>query len=210
MCFSAAASFTAGTALTLGGIYSVSLAQKQNVRLFAAIPIAFGIQQLVEGAVWSTFGNEPLHTFVTRLYLLFAYAVWPILIPIAVYLLEGHRKRKQWLFPLMILGTVAFLYMMWYVLGHSFTAVIRNNYMGYSVTESYFRLFVPVYFITVCMSLLLSSRVLVKILSFAVLIAALIATWFFVNTFLSTWCFFSALLSLLIVAQVKLEGRNAR
>jgi hypothetical protein len=48
MCFSATASFVSGSVLTIAGAISLSSAKKNNQKLFAAIPLIFGIQQLFE------------------------------------------------------------------------------------------------------------------------------------------------------------------
>lgn len=54
MCFSPAASFSVGTALLAGGTYATAQAIKKDPRWvpLAAYPVAFGVQQTVEGAVW--------------------------------------------------------------------------------------------------------------------------------------------------------------
>ena len=54
MCFSATASLTAGSCLCLGGIYAISQAVQFAPKFIplAAYPLAFGVQQLIEGGVW--------------------------------------------------------------------------------------------------------------------------------------------------------------
>lgn len=53
MCFSATASFAAGIGLTGIGLATLSLAPTWRERPFAAIPLLFGLQQLIEGgAPW--------------------------------------------------------------------------------------------------------------------------------------------------------------
>ena len=48
MCSSATASFVSASVLTIAGAISLSSAKKKNHKLFAAIPLIFGIQQLFE------------------------------------------------------------------------------------------------------------------------------------------------------------------
>ena len=55
MCFSATASFTAGTALVVLGTLAVRQVRRRSELPFALIPALFGIQQLIEGALWMTF-----------------------------------------------------------------------------------------------------------------------------------------------------------
>ena len=58
MCFSATASFTAGTALVVVGTIAVRQVRRRSELPFALIPALFGIQQLIEGALWMTFSDH--------------------------------------------------------------------------------------------------------------------------------------------------------
>jgi len=55
MCFSATASFVAGTSLSAIGVATIRKAERRSELPFAMIPLLFGIQQLVEGIIWLTF-----------------------------------------------------------------------------------------------------------------------------------------------------------
>lgn len=54
MCFSAEASFAASAALAATGLSSVVLAKTKKIRLVALIPLAFSVQQAIEGFQWLT------------------------------------------------------------------------------------------------------------------------------------------------------------
>ena len=56
MCFSAQASFTAGTVLLIVGAATVRRARVRSELPYAWIPVLFGIQQLLEGAGLSRCG----------------------------------------------------------------------------------------------------------------------------------------------------------
>ena len=61
MCFSATASFSAGALLLGIGTLTLrsALATRQRHALpFAAIPMLFAMQQLIEGVIWLTFAEE--------------------------------------------------------------------------------------------------------------------------------------------------------
>lgn len=70
MCFSVAASFTAGTFLIGFGVMTLSLARRRKEVPFAAIPLLFGLQQLSEGVVWISFGAgwEPINFWATQFF----------------------------------------------------------------------------------------------------------------------------------------------
>ena len=61
MCFSATASFTAGTALIVLGAVTARRVRRPSELPFALIPALFGIQQLIEGALWMTFSSQEVH-----------------------------------------------------------------------------------------------------------------------------------------------------
>ena len=52
MCFSASASFAGGAIITAIGVMTVRTNRDPSRRLFAAIPLIFGVQQISEGFVW--------------------------------------------------------------------------------------------------------------------------------------------------------------
>ena len=58
MCFSATASFAAGTVLLATGAFTMRMARNSGERPYALIPILFGVQQLIEGALWLTFPDK--------------------------------------------------------------------------------------------------------------------------------------------------------
>ena len=52
MCFSATASFIAGTGLSVLGVATLRATRRKEEIPFAAIPLLFGFQQIVEGVLW--------------------------------------------------------------------------------------------------------------------------------------------------------------
>lgn len=80
MCFSATASFTSAAVLLTVGAGTLSLNQEKENRMFAAIPILFGIQQASEGVVWLTIGqvaSADLLKWAVITFLAFALVIWP-------------------------------------------------------------------------------------------------------------------------------------
>jgi hypothetical protein len=58
VCFSASASFIAGTSLCAVGVATLKRAEAKTELPFAMIPLLFGIQQLTEGVIWLTFSHD--------------------------------------------------------------------------------------------------------------------------------------------------------
>ena len=65
MCFSAAASLAAGGTLSVVGGLTLAKVKNKSELPFASIPLLFGIQQAIEGAVWLSFGSPVLNTIAT-------------------------------------------------------------------------------------------------------------------------------------------------
>ena len=98
MCFSVTASFVAGTVLSATGAVTIKKAKTKSEIPFATIPLLFGVQQFVEGAVWLSFqySAQIFNQMATYAYLGFAYVLWPIFVPLSVGLLETDPRRKTY------------------------------------------------------------------------------------------------------------------
>ena len=97
MCFSAAASFTAGTILLGIGTLTLKSARRPRELPLAAIPLLFAIQQLGEGVIWLTFryGAPQLNVVMTYVYSFFSHVLWPVYVPVAVLLMEPSERRDE-------------------------------------------------------------------------------------------------------------------
>src|SRR3989344_2212809 len=116
MCFSATASFVAGGALSVAGGLTLAQVKKKPSLPFASIPLLFGIQQAIEGAVWLSFGASVLNTVMTYAYSLFSHVLWPIFVPFSVFLIEIDPVRKQVLSLISILGLAVGAYLLYFII----------------------------------------------------------------------------------------------
>ena len=100
MCFSASASFIAGTSLSAVGVAALRNTKARTEQPLAMIPLLFGVQQLTEGVIWVTFRHDaPLLTqTMTYVYSGFSHVLWPMYVPFAMGLLKAVRWRKRTLF----------------------------------------------------------------------------------------------------------------
>lgn len=95
MCFSATASFTAGTILVTAGVLTLRHVKSKSTLPFAFIPLLFGIQQIIEGIIWISFGSPVLHNVVTYLFVMFSHVLWPVFVPTTIWLMEKDPERKK-------------------------------------------------------------------------------------------------------------------
>lgn len=86
MCFSAAASFVSGALLTGAGLATLSRNSIPEHKIFAAMPLVFGLQQISEGFVWyslQTPGHEQMLAVSSGLFLFAALTLWPTYVPLS-------------------------------------------------------------------------------------------------------------------------------
>ena len=198
MCFSATASFVAGGALSATGVVTLTQAKNKTEVPLAAIPLLFGIQQAVEGVIWISFDLPLLNTVMTYAYLMFAYVLWPIFVPIAVVLIETDPIRKNILRALSLGGFVLGTYLLYFIFADPGKAHILNQSIAYDYRHLYEFLPLSLYVIVTCGSGLVSSHRIIQAFGFAALATFFVANWFYNITFISIWCFFAAILSVLI------------
>lgn len=200
MCFSVTASFAAGVALSTIGVTTIKKAKKTSELPFAAIPILFGVQQFVEGAVWLSFqySAQIFNQIATYAYLGFAYVLWPIFVPLAVGLLETDTHRKKILYVFQFAGIAIGLYLFYFIVSNPIVSQIVNKSIVYSMPSQYGVYLVLVYLLATCVSPLFSSHRIINILGVLITVSFAITYYFYTAAYVSVWCFFSAILSFVV------------
>lgn len=211
MCFSAPASFIAGTALSAVGIVTIRMSSRKTEIPFAMIPLLFGIQQITEGMIWLSFqsGSSLPNALLTFVYSLFSHVVWPLFIPFAVGLLETVPWRRKALAACQVAGLAVGLYLLYIIVQFPVTSQIVGKHIAYDSPHFYVVAVMLLYLIGTCVSSLLSSSRIIQVfgaLSLATFVAAYLihaATWF------SVWCFFAAILSSIVWFYFRRTGSGA-
>ncbi|MCX7114979.1 MAG: hypothetical protein NTW08_03585 [Gammaproteobacteria bacterium] len=203
MCFSATASFTAGSLLIATGAVSVTAAFKNNKNylLFACMPVIFGIQQCIEGLVWSRLVDPSVHLYAL-IYLFFAFYFWPAYVPICAYSLEKNKGRKKIIKGFMIAGQLLGIIMYAPILFGAIPLTVSSVdhsilYQTYSWGPLLWTYGVCYIFILTG-SFLLSSLRKVNLFGVITFISVMISYWWYLYAFTSIWCFFCAILSFYI------------
>lgn len=209
MCFSATASFTAGIALLIAGTVTARRVRRCAEVPFALIPVLFGIQQMIEGALWLTFpANMPLLNIVlTQIYSLFSHVIWPIYVPVAVLLIEPTRWRRKVLVAIALAGTAVGLYLLYFLVRQPIVAKVEGRHIAYISPHFYAVASMGLYVLGTCVSMLCSSHWPVRLFGIAAFLSFVAAYAFYATWFISVWCFFAALLSGIVLLQF--PGRPA-
>ena len=102
MCLSAEVSFSASVFLIGGGVFASWKAWQINKRYLpvALMPLFAGLQQFMEGNVWlGVNGGDPVTILWGAMgFIFFTWFMWPIWIPISIYVLEPPDSPRKKLF----------------------------------------------------------------------------------------------------------------
>lgn len=205
MCFSAPASFIAGTALSAIGVAALRNTRSRSELPFAMIPLLFGIQQLTEGVIWLTFSYDApiLKETMTYLYSVFSHVLWPIYVPLAFGIMEAVHWRKKAIFAFGAAGLAVGLYLLYYIVATPMVAEVVGRHIVYDSPHFYLIPVMIVYLAATCVSCLFSSHGFVKLFGGLMLASFIAAYIVHVMALVSVWCFFAAILSLLIYVHLR-------
>jgi hypothetical protein len=211
MCFSAGASFGASAFLFGAGIVAVKRTDSRAMLPFATIPILFGVQQFAEGILWLTFLNRdlaPWHDASIYFFLLFAQVIWPLWVPFAIWMMEPDPTRRKILSYFMLLGGAFSAYLVYCLFAYQVSAVIEGGHIKYYLYFPNMELRRSLYFFVTLIPFFISSLRFMKLSGGAFLAALLISYYFFLGFVISVWCFFAAVLSVLILFVVMNNKEN--
>lgn len=201
MCFSATASFAAAGTLSIAGILALKHAGRTNKRWYAAIPLLFGIQQAIEGIEWLLVKPSPTCNAFGYGFLFFAFLLWPVYIPFAVWMMETVASRKRLFKGITILGAVSSFVLLGAYLTYPLTVNVLGHRLDYAIAVPWQAVGVPIYVFCVC-SGVFSSRRYVRMLGWLVLGGFVLTMFAYRYAFTSVWCFFAAWISMLVVFDI--------
>ncbi|HKS56502.1 MAG TPA: DUF6629 family protein [Steroidobacteraceae bacterium] len=200
MCFSASASFIAGTALSAVGVATLRMTSQRAEIPFASFPLLFGIQQIVEGMIWLSFreGSQLPNQPFTLIYSFFSHVLWPILVPYAVGRLESVPWRKKALLACQLAGLAVGLYLLYFIVMFPVTSRVLGRHIVYESPHFYIAAVMTLYVAATCLSSLLSSERIIQVFGALSLATFVGAYLIHVATLVSVWCFFAAVLSFMV------------
>lgn len=208
MCFSATASFTAGAALLFVGTVTIRRVRRKAELAYASIPALFGVQQLIEGALWLTFPIEAplLNTTLTHVYSLFSHVLWPVYVPVTVLLLEATPWRRNVLTAIAAAGAVVGGYLLYFLVRLPIVAQVSEAHIAYISPHFYALASMGLYLLGTCISSLFSSHRSVIWFGAASFLSFVAAYAFYATWFISVWCFFAAVLSVIVLLHFPAGG----
>ena len=210
MCFSPEADFTASVLVGGVGVETLRRVRTKRELIVGALPLLFALHQFTEGFVWLGLRGEVsgglAHT-ATDIYVIYAYAVLPAIVPIGLYLIEPSRRHRRWVLPFIALGLLVGGYMLWQITQYPIYAQEQASCINYSTYTPLGAEAAVAYVIATCVPALLSSRRYLKWFGVVNLIGVAIAFTVREVEFTSVWCAYAALVSVLILEHFRRQRR---
>lgn len=208
MCFSPQADFTAGVVVAGVGGETLRRVRLRRELIVGALPLLFGLHQLVEGFVWLGLRGEVspgLGDTAKETYIVFAHAVLPALVPLGFTLLEPDRRRARWMWPLVCLGLLLGAYLLWQVTAYPVGAQQQARCIDYITHTPNDLLIGGLYVVVTCGPALMSSRRHLRRFGAASVVGAVAVALVREDELTSLWCVYAALVSVLIFEHFRRE-----
>ena len=210
MCFSATASFIAGVSLSAIGVLTLKKAERKAEIPFAMIPLLFGIQQIIEGMLWLSFRFDAplLNVTMTYAFTLFSHVLWPMFVPFAIGLVETVAWRKKVILVFQFTGIAVGLYLLYWIVRFPVTSEV-DEHIVYVSPHFYEAPMMLLYLVATCVGSFFSSYKLINLFGVLALLLFMVAYWVHSVAFFSIWCFFAAILSVVIYLHFKFGNERA-
>jgi Family of unknown function (DUF6629) len=208
VCFSPEGDLAGGLVVTAIGIDACRhLHGRNNLLLFAAVPLVLGAHQLDESLVWWSL-EGPIPSSIGRvamwIYLLIAMVVVPILVPLSIWKLEPTSRRRWIVAPFLGLGIVVATVLLITMLHGPVSVRLGAYHLAYSIGLQNGILIVGLYVLATCGSLLCSGYRDIVVCGVANVIAVVILARLTAEGFTSLWCFYAAIASGFISLHMRL------
>jgi len=206
MCFSAEADLVAGLGIGVVGIDALRHVRLPAERAIALLPVVLGAHLLVESVVWRGLEgslSEAAWRSAMTVYLLIAFGLLPVLVPIAVGALDvtaAHRARVRWMTGI---GTLVAGVLTYAVARGPVEASIEGHHIAYRVDLSFGGTLVVLYVLVTCGSLIASKHRKVRLFGALNLAVVALLVWLDQSAFISLWCAWAAITSIAIAAHLR-------
>lgn len=212
MCFSAGASFAVGAGLLGPGYFAISRTESRGMLAFASTPIVFSFHQIAEGCLWLSLKNPDFASWYKPAlygYSFISQPLWPIWVPLIMWLMETDKRRKKILYYFLLLGGASSFYMLYCLVRYDISAVAEHGHIRYYRDFPHLNIMRPLNFVTIAVTPFLSTLRQTKLLAAAMMASLIMTYFFFTNYLISVWCFFAAILSLLIILVIEANKKSA-
>ncbi|MBO4254460.1 DUF6629 family protein [Streptomyces griseorubiginosus] len=198
MCWSATADLVAGAGIAGVGAVCVARVRRLRELPLAALPLLLGGHQLVEAWVWHAGGGTGPATVAWAVIAFPLLAVW---VPFAV-LCAGPRQARARLAVPVASGVATAAALSYAIATRPVRAEIRGHTVGYVLGLTHGGVLVAGYLLATVGALLLATDRWVRGLGLLAGVGALVCWALWRLEFVSTWCAFAALCSVVVYGWV--------
>jgi hypothetical protein len=187
--------------------------RRRELLALAWLPLLLGAHQFIEALVWLWLqGHVPRGIGHVALwaYLLIAFVVLPVFIPLAVIALEPTRRRKAMMVPFALIGAVIAAILLATMVRGPVGVKLAPYHLSYSIRVSDGLLIIALYVIAVCGPLLMSGYRNVVIFGAVNLVAVIVIARLTVSGFASVWCGWAAISSAAIALHCRFAEPDAQ
>ncbi len=160
-----------------------------------AIPLVFGIQQLLEGFIWIKPSPPHVTEFLTYCYLTLAYLIWPLFLPFAVGLIESNSARRKSIQFLLFPSGISAIFFAIQLMSHPISHRVTHEHIEYIFESAHSDLIQLFYCAGTLLPCLISSNRWLQVIGIAILGSFIVSQILFQDVFASVWCFFAAIIS---------------
>lgn len=203
MCFSPQASFGAALFLAAMGLALLIKIKKKKEYFLAAVPFLFAIQQASEGVVWLSFLVSNLRSLrypAASIFLTFAFVMWPSFIPYSLWYCEPEQKRKKYMIIPLCIGLLVSLFLAYMLVVRGFSVDLMQHHIVYYLPIGFYWLVTATggYLCATILPSFISSRPYMPFFGITLGSSYVLTYYFYQTALVSVWCFFGALLSLML------------
>jgi hypothetical protein len=207
MCFSPEADAVVGGIVIVVGVDALRHVRTPNQLPLASLPLLFGLHQVSEAFVWWGLQGNVAHAVERAAlwaYLLFAFAALPVLIPVAVGLIERSPVRRRIIIGFGVLGTAVGVALLAALFRGPIHTVIDGRHIAYDVDALHFGAqLTALYVVATCGALLACSYRDIATIGALNLIVVPLLMGLTISGFVSLWCFWAAIVSILIARHLR-------
>jgi hypothetical protein len=202
VCFAPEADAVVGGIIVVVGVDALRHVGPRRQLALASLPLLFGLHQLTEAFVWWGLQDHVAHV-VERIaiwaYLGFAFVMLPVLLPAAVALIERSTVRRRAVLAFTGLGVVVAIALGTALVRGPVNAVIDGRHIVYHLGAlDAGSQWTALYVVATCGAMLACSDRDIAVLGLANLIVVPVLMWLTISGFVSLWCFWAAMASVVI------------
>jgi hypothetical protein len=211
MCYSPEADLIAGLVVGAVGIDAIRHVDDRRDLALAAVPLVLATHQLVEAVAWWGLQgrvSDEIGGVAVGMYLVIALAIVPVLVPYAVWRAEPASGRRSAMFPFVVLGVCVAAVLLGSMASNSYEASIGGRFISYDVGAPEGGALAVLYGIAICTPLLMSSYRRIVVLGVLNVVAFTLLSWLLAAGFISLWCIWAAVSSVLIARHLREAARE--